>query len=515
MERAQTRLDRRHAPQRRTKDALWPSAVEKTRLRLSKSTGQEKKSRYGQFFTPQRTASFMAGLFPDGKGRCRLLDAGAGIGSLSAAFLERWQSAGFHFERVELDAFEVDDSLHAYLSKTLEQYKNHSNCIPTIRKADFIHVAADRLAGGFFADEFEKYTHVILNPPYKKISAHSLHRLAMRKLGIEAVNLYSAFVSLAIALTVLSGQIVAIIPRSFCNGPYYRPFRNFILAHTAIQHIHLFKSRDQTFKDDKVLQENIIIRLERCGQQGPVTVSTSTDDTFVDLRTCEQPFEQIVSPHNPQRFIHVPMTSEGAVALNSAVRCTLFDLGVNVSTGPVVDFRLKKYLHKVPRKGSVPLLYPCHFKGTDLAWPILDAKKPNAIVRNNDTERWLYPNGFYCVVRRFSSKEERRRIVASVVSPKALNHAKALGFENHLNLFHENRHGLAEALAYGLAVFLNSTAVDDYFRCFSGHTQVNAADLKFIKYPSRDHLISMGQWAVQRKKLTQEMIDARLAALSG
>jgi adenine-specific DNA-methyltransferase len=42
-------------------------------------------------------------------------------------------------------------------------------------------------------------------------------------------------------------------------------------------------------------------------------------------------------------------------------------------------------------------------------------KNPNAIERNDDTEKWLYPTGCYCVVRRFSSKEERRRIVASVV----------------------------------------------------------------------------------------------------
>ena len=141
-------------------------------------------------------------------------------------------------------------------------------------------------------------------------------------------------------------------------------------------------------------------------------------------------------------------------------------------------------------------------------------KKPNAIERNADTEKWLYPNGFYCVVRRFSSKEERRRIVASVVEPGAFGDLPVLGFENHLNLFHEDRHGLPEQLARGLAVFLNTTPVDEHFRRFNGHTQVNATDLRLMKYPSRDILIHLGEWAMQQKTLTQAMIDARLESVT-
>ncbi|WP_323092367.1 Eco57I restriction-modification methylase domain-containing protein, partial [Aeromonas jandaei] len=135
-------------------------------------------------------------------------------------------------------------------------------------------------------------THVILNPPYKKINSQSAHRLALRTVGIETVNLYSAFVALAVGETAPGGQIVAIIPRSFCNGPYYRPFRDFILERAAIRHMHLFESRNKAFRDDEVLQENIIIRLERGGQQGPVTVTTSTDDSFSDLTTHEHPFDR-------------------------------------------------------------------------------------------------------------------------------------------------------------------------------------------------------------------------------
>ena len=490
------------------------STVEQTRLRLSKNTKAKKKSQFGQFLTSARTAEFMASLFPDSKGICRLLDAGAGIGSLSAAFLDRWNAAGFDFQRVELDAFEIDDSLHFYLNQTLEKYRNNPRVIPTIRKIDFIHAAVDWLSGSFFAEELQKYTHVILNPPYKKINSNSSHRLALRRIGIETVNLYSAFVALAVALAAPGGQIVAIIPRSFCNGPYYRPFRDFILEYAAIRHVHLFESRNKVFKDDDVLQENIIIRLERSGQQGPVTVSTSADDNFTNLTIHKYLFDQIVFPDDSERFIHLPLSPESTIKLAPIIRYTLADLGISVSTGPVIDFRLKGYLRDMPEAETVPLLYPCHFSGISTKWPVTGSKKPNAILRNGETEKWLYPIGFYCVVRRFTAKEERRRIVASVVDPSILDNAPMLGIENHLNFFHENKGGLPQALAHGLAVFLNSTVIDEHYRCFSGHTQVNATDLRFMKYPSRDVLIEIGQWSMQQEEPTQTMIDTKLGTLT-
>ncbi|MBT8421052.1 MAG: Eco57I restriction-modification methylase domain-containing protein [Gammaproteobacteria bacterium] len=457
----------------------------------------------------------MASFFQDGTGHCRLLDAGAGIGSLSAAFLDRWRAGRFHFQRVELDAFEIDHALTSHLSQTIERYNHGGDFAANIYEEDFIHSAARSLSGDLFSKALEGYTHAILNPPYKKINSNSTHRLALRRVGIETVNLYSAFVALAVALTVTGGQIVAIIPRSFCNGPYYRPFRSFVLERTAIRRIHLFESRSKAFKDDGVLQENIIIRLERGGRQGPVTVSTSTDDTVTDLAIHEHPFERIVLPDDPERFIHVPtLPGRSAVELSPAIRYTLDDLGIRVSTGPVVDFRLKEHLRDMPGPGTAPLLYPGHFSPSGTTWPIKGMKKPNAIECNADTEKWLYPNGFYCVVRRFSSKEEKRRIMASVVEPNAFGDVSVLGFENHLNLFHENKRGLPEQLVRGLAVFLNTTAVDEHFRRFNGHTQVNATDLKLMKYPSRDFLIRLGEWAMRQVVLTQTMVDTKLGALT-
>jgi len=435
----------------------------------------------------------MASLFPhSADGVCRLLDPGAGIGSLSSAFLERCISGALAFRKIEITAFEFDEILHGELKNTLAGYVERLPIAYEIIGGDFIEEAVNRMQ---FGNDIG-FSHAILNPPYKKISSDSRHRLLLRQAEIETVNLYSAFVALTLSLMTPGGYVVAIIPRSFCNGPYYRPFRDILLAGSAIRHMHLFESRNKAFKDDDVLQENIIILLERRGQQGNVTVTTSTDDSFADLAMHTHPFDRIVLPDDPERFIHIPTSPRfNAIERSVAIRYSLEDIGIKVSTGPVVDFRLKEHLRTMPEPGTVPLLYPCHFNGQNTEWPKAGVNKPNAIQRNSETEKWLYPNGFYCVVRRFSSKEEKRRIGASVVQPDTFVDAEVLGFENHLNVLHENKQGLSEALARGLAVYLNTTAVDENFRRFSGHTQVNATDLKLMKYPSRENLISLGKKA--------------------
>ena len=365
--------------------------VEQSRLTVAKTIDPKKKSQYGQFFTPAEIARFMAGLFIERPGdNCRLLDAGAGIGSLSVAFLERWAGGGFDFQHVEVDAFEIDESLHPYLVQSLKEYRRYQNVVSTIRGDDFVHAAVDSLSGDLFAETLPKYTHALLNPPYKKIRSNSLYRSALRRVGIETVNLYSAFVALSLSLLEDHGQLVAIVPRSFCNGPYYRPFREYVLERAAIRQMHLFASRNKAFKDDDVLQENVIIMLERGAGQGNVTVTTSTDASFADMETNRYSFDRIVLPGDPERFIHVPTSPEcGAIERSRAIRFTLEEIGIKVSTGPVVDFRLKEHLRDMPDEDTVPLLYPSHFKGQTTDWPNPDLNKPNAIYRNAETEKWL------------------------------------------------------------------------------------------------------------------------------
>jgi adenine-specific DNA-methyltransferase len=470
---------------------------------VERITPRQRKSQLGQFMTVPSVADFMASLFTLPKSEAiRLLDAGAGLGALTTAFIE-WAQGLPGNPRISATAFEFDNEILPALRSNLAAARMNADC--EIIHGDFIEEATNRICLGKGA----RYTHAILNPPYKKIGTGSKHRALLRAVGLETVNLYTGFVGLALELLAPGGELVAIIPRSFCNGPYYQPFRRFILRRAAIRHIHLFDARNKAFKNDGVLQENIILKMVRGGEQGSVIVSTSRDDSFADYEQKRHAFERIVLADDADHFIHIPTGDDEQILERASFGHSLSDLGLTVSTGPVVDFRLREELRADPERDTVPLLYPGHFGASGLQWPKPGFKKPNAIRDTRATRKWLYPNGFYAVVRRFSSKEERRRIVANVIDPTCLP-AAMIGVENHLNVFHAKRQPISEDLAHGLSAYLNATAVDTFFRRFNGHTQVNATDLRAMRYPSRDALVALGKWAKGRANASQDEIDERV-----
>ncbi len=108
------------------------------------------------------------------------------------------------------------------------------------------------------------------------------------------------------------------------------------------------------------------------------------------------------------------------------------------------------------------------------------------------------------IVKRFSSKEEKRRIVAAYYDGSLPS--ELIGFDNKLNVFHNSKQGFGKDVALGLYVYLNSTLLDKYYRLFGGHTQVNATDLKAICYPDLELLRLMGKLA-HSAELSQKQID--------
>lgn len=475
----------------------------------------EKRAELGQVMTPLDIADFMASLF-DFKSDAAtfLLDAGAGQGALSGAFIRAWSEKTDLRMPLVLTAYEVDPGMQDYLRPflrrcSLDVRRQGGKLEAAIQPCDFIQAVASPFEFG----NPGTYTHAILNPPYKKIPGDSPHRKWLRDLGIETVNLYSGFVAVALQLLKPGGQLVAIVPRSFCNGPYYRPFREMLLRNAAIERIHLFESRTAAFKADGVLQENVIVKLVRGGRQGPVGISVSRGDSFGDCETRFVPFDAVVNMDDAEKFIRIPQRAD-AVAATLPFAHDLNELGLQVSTGPVVDFRLREFLLDQAIGNSVPLVYPCHFADGKMRWPLGSTKKKCAILDVPETRRWLYPAGCYVVTRRLSSKEESRRIVASVVARDAIPGYVRVGFENHLNVFHTTKNGLDEDLARGLCAYLNSTPVDHYFRAFNGHTQVNATDLRKLPYPSVRQLTCLGKKMAMIRRCSQERIDSLVEKLN-
>lgn len=476
--------------------------VENYRAEANSKLNQKTKGSLGQFFTPRSIALYMASIFKSIQGNVRLLDPGAGPGSLTAAFTDETIKRS-SAESVSISAFEIDPVIHPYLQKSLGLCQ--SALTQKGMSAEFVLHGSDFIDGAFSDGLFqssEKYTHVLMNPPYKKISATSDHRKLLSLAGIETVNLYSGFVSLALKKLVPGGELVAIIPRSFCNGPYYQAFRELITETSAINHIHIFDSRNTAFAEDEVLQENIIIHLVKGVAQGRVLITSSPTSDFhldeesgtitaSDMTTRTVDFGSIVYPNDKEKFFHIAANDRDLAVIQklSAFPASLKELGVSVSTGPVVSFRAKDDLRDVISPSSVPLINPGHL-GLSVNWP-KTGKKPNAIEVTPATKKSLWSHqGSFVFVRRFSSKEEKRRIVATLYESDLPG--ELIGLDNGLNVFHIAKSGLSAVIARGLFVYLNSTLLDKYYRNFGGHTQVNATDLKNLNYPSLDSLRRLG-----------------------
>lgn len=417
---------------------------------------------------------------------------------MSAAFVDAALAWGKKPRSISVTAYEVEPVLVEHLESTFEKCRracsnSEVEFSASVIVDDFIESGVEMLQQELFSKERKRFDYAIMNPPYKKIHSQSRARKLLRNMGVETSNLYTAFLAVAIQLLEGDGELVSITPRSFCNGPYFKPFRALFLNAMSIREVHVFESRNKAFREDEILQENVIVHSVKAPSKNGVLISSSMDAGDVpSTRTMD--YHDLVHPEDPEQFIHI--VSDG---LDHAViqhmqefSASLGELGLSVSTGRVVDFRAREYILQEPGSGTVPLLYPSHFRDASIEWPKPDGKKPNAILDNDETSALLIPVGIYVLCKRFSAKEEPRRVVAAVCDTSKLCRGR-VGIENHINYFHEDGHGLDGDVATGLAAFLNSTMVDLYFRTFSGHTQVNATDLRRLGLPNLERLQSLGR----------------------
>lgn len=474
----------------------------------------DKQRELGQFLTPNPIAEFMASLFEIHRNEAHLLDAGAGAGALSAALVWRLCRNSQKPKRISITAYEIDAAQIEPLRARLDGCRRECERVgisfsATVLNEDFIAAAVPMVRGDLFTSESPRFNAAIINPPYRKIRSDSSTRLLLRSAGIEAGNLYAGFVALITRLLDNGGELVAITPRSFCNGPYFKPFREDFLKAMSLRRLHVFESRSAAFSGDAVLQENIIFHAVK-GAPKPrqVIISSSSGEHGGAVTERAVDFHEVVSPADAERFIHLPTGDQHEQARRAMqqLSTSLPELGLSVSTGRVVDFRVKEFLREQPGRNTAPLIYPCHFNGGLVHWPKEKTRKPNAIVSNEQTRELLVPAGIYVLVKRFTAKEERRRVVACIYDSHQIE-APLVGFENHLNYFHIEGHGMTMALAKGLAAFLNSTVVDVYFRQFNGHTQVNATDLRSLNYPAKAKLENAGR-RINDPRLPQTELDA-------
>lgn len=372
----------------RNRRLLAEEALEILRGRGTAALDPARRAELGQFFTPPAVAKLMSSMFRTSAEPANILDPGAGSGSLFSAVVLDFARRNLAPSELHVTAYEIEPAvlpelrIAGAISAEVAATAGIRFSL-TIEEQDFVADAVRNVRGGFFQPTIQPFSHAILNPPYGKVASTSRTRRLLRRIGVEAGNSYVAFLALAVELLEPEGELVAITPRSFCNGPYFRDFRRWLIDRMAIDRVHVFNSRSAAFRSDDVLQENVIFHAIRSSVKPPtVTLTTSTGDGEGVDTTRTVSYSQFIRPDDPDSFIHIVTDDWGARVAGVMGRFghSLEDLGLGVSTGRVVDFRVRERLRANPSADTVPLIYPAHFRDGYVCWPQLGGRKPNGLV---------------------------------------------------------------------------------------------------------------------------------------
>lgn len=481
--------------------------IQKTNEYINEMPKTQRK-KYGQFFTSKETAMFMAGLFDisENKTQLQILDAGAGSGILSIALIERLQKSS-QIQYVRLVCYENDSKIVELLRSNLLWVQQHSKLIFDfeIREDNYILCQAPEYNGLSCGEsDLLKYDMVIGNPPYMKISKDAPEAKAMPDVCYGAPNLYFLFATMGMFNLIPDGELVYIIPRSWTSGAYFKKFREKFFAEGVLEHIHLFVGRDKVFENESVLQETIIIKMKKSTiSPAYVTVTTThSNRDFSDKTVFRAPYSTVVSRKNNYVYL---VTSDQEVETLSVLNQwddTLPSIGLKMKTGLTVDFRNRESLRDIAEDHTVPLFYSQHIQNGKVVFPI--GKEHEYIV--TDRSGLLQPNENYLFMKRFTAKEEHRRLQCGIYLAKKYPDYSSISTQNKIN-FISGLKGMSECIVYGLYVLFNSTFYDCYYRVLNGSTQVNSTEVNSMPVPPLKYIEEMGKELIKSRDMTEIRCD--------
>jgi adenine-specific DNA-methyltransferase len=483
----------------------------------AKIKGLEKRKQRAQFFTPLKVSKFMGDMFTIDKTEIKLLDAGAGVGNLSAAFCQRLLDSREKYS-IKIDAYENDQELIPALANNLkvciqELNDNGHQASYNILAHDFVEKNQAFLDSNMVKQPSLDigYDFIISNPPYYKLNGESIQAEIMRNHKLGHPNIYALFMILAARLLKQNGELVFITPRSFCSGLYFNKFRKIFLETVRIDHIHLFQSRRDIFRDDDVLQENILLRATKSNVAlETVKISSSKTKQFSDYGEIVAAKTDVIFKKNGDVFIRIPASQcdLDIQRLVDAFPNVLHDLGLEVSTGPVVIFRTKETVNSQSDSEctTVPLLWAHNLNNMLIDLSRERKGKAKFIKVNEESRSILVQRKNYILTKRFSSKEEQKRLQTAVFAKDSFPH-KFVAFENHLNFIHQLKGEMPDEVMWGLAALLSSNIVDNFFKSLSGSTQVNAVEIRSLPLPSMEQIKEIGTKIMQAKPVTDYLID--------
>jgi adenine-specific DNA-methyltransferase len=469
------------------------------------------KKANGQFFTPTSIARLLASFCDLSKTKIRILDPGCGTAILSCALIEHLIETQNEVEQIELVAYETDPDLipfsqqaFDYLKEWLRNKGIQLNYI--LNYSDFVLENATVLKENRLPSFFEEtksvdnnFDIIISNPPYFKLSKADKRVTVSKELVSGQPNIYSFFMGIASKLLSENGQLIFITPRSFASGNYFKAFRELFFNTVQIEKIHLFNSRKDTFNRDSVLQETVVIKAIREEIDSKKKVLVSSSAGIKDIFEPSIKYfnsSELIDLNSKEKILHLPTSDKEESILNlvSSWGNVLTDFNIKISTGPVVSFRALTYIQNNYENGTVflaPLFWLHNVNKMILEWPKQLKEKGQFIRIENGSKSLLIPNKNYILLRRFSTKDDKSRLIAA---PYFCNYAKSdyIGVENKVNYIYRKDGHLDRNEVVGLCALLNSELFDTYFQIFNGNVNVSATELREMRFPPLKNIKEIG-----------------------
>lgn len=465
------------------------------------------KKKNGQYFTSLKLAAFIADFNVINRKNIKILDPGCGIGILSTILIQKL-GKNKDLKKIELVAFENDPDILPLTEANYDYLRNwlsarHISFSYYLCKNDFIlHNSLVLESEKIFSPEFDL---IISNPPYFKLSKEDIRKKIAKSVIYGQTNIYTIFMAVSARLLKANGQLIFIVPRSFCSGNYFKLFRERFLEYVDLKEVHVFDSRDKAFQKDSVLQENIILSALRKRGRGrdinnyEIRLSSSNDLSDISKSSSKSfVISDLIDFNSEQKIIHLPLTINDYEIINlfKSWSGSLTKYGLKVSTGPIVDFRNEDIIKFTKNKNSIPLIWLHNIYPMKILWPNEKNKgKPKGqyIDYIESTKGRFVDKQNMILIRRFSSKDDMKRIIAAPFTEDKFINFEKLGIENHLNYVYSSTNNLSVVQTNGIAAILNSNVLDLYFRTFNGNINVSATELKNLPLPSIEIIEKIGR----------------------
>ena len=467
---------------------------------------QEHKKENGQYFTPVEIAALMGSFSNYSNTSLRILDPGCGTAILTCALAEHL-ATNRNLKSINLVVYETDTALIPFSEQSLNYLKvwlqsKDVDFHYTLNTNDFILENANCLSenGNLFSENIEPFDIIISNPPYFKLPIEDKRAIAAKAVVNGHPNIYAIFMAIAAKLLKENGELIFITPRSYASGGYFKLFREYFFKIIEIDNVHLFVSRKDTFNRDKVLQEIVIIKGKRKSKNNPNhNVIVSSSQGLKDIFTPQtKTFQQkvLIDLMSNEKILYLPTNDfeESIINIFNKWHGNLNKYNIQISTGPVVAFRSKAYIQDNYENGTVflaPLFWLHNVKQMILEWPLPKPDKGQYVRIEKESKSILIPNKNYIFLRRFSSKDDKCRLVAA---PYFCNFIKSeyIGVENKVNYIYRPKGHLDRSEVVGICALLNSTLFDSFFRIFNGNVNVSATELRDIPLPALETIKEIG-----------------------